>query len=399
MPGPQRDDIGRLALRQGWRCRAQRCRPRLACRVQQRPSRRTPLRSRHHVARPQRQPLGVLQLPQFHGRADGHIRVGAHAVAPARCQPGGAGEDAVAQIGLRHRAEASGRAARGQPFDLPGSHVGGVDQAPAPVHRRVVQQPFHRAGAAPGQAILHLAHLLGRMDVDRTLGLHGANGQQFLRRDGAQAVRGDADGHAVQAPRRLQQAGEAVQAGDESALAGGGRHAAEPAMGVKHGEQREPDARGLGGCGDAAAEFGRVGVRAPPRVVVQVVELAHPCEAAFQHFHEGLGRNGLHVVRVHPVEETVHHLTPRPEAVLRRAAGFGQAGQAALEGVAVQVGQARQRGSAANVARLRGGIPLDALDPPRLQMHPDSARPAIAQQRLVEEQRLHGGPSPVRRVI
>jgi hypothetical protein len=48
-------------------------------------------------------------------------------------------------------------------------HVRGMHQAPALVHRRVVQQPLHRALAAPGHAVIHLLRLLGDVDVDGRL--------------------------------------------------------------------------------------------------------------------------------------------------------------------------------------------------------------------------------------
>ena len=43
----------------------------------------------------------------------------------------------------------------------------GVDQAPARVDLRIVEQPFDRPRAGPREAILDFLRLLGGVDVDR----------------------------------------------------------------------------------------------------------------------------------------------------------------------------------------------------------------------------------------
>ena len=58
---------------------------------------------------------------------------------------------------------------RRQARDLAGVHVGRVDQAPARIDRRVVEQPPHRPRAGGGEAFLHLLRLLGGVDVDRAV--------------------------------------------------------------------------------------------------------------------------------------------------------------------------------------------------------------------------------------
>ena len=76
---------------------------------------------------------------------------------------------------------------------------------------------------------------------------------------------------------------------------------------------------------------------------MQIVKLADRGEARFQHLHVGERGDRLDVVGCEPAEEAIHHLAPGPEAVGRRTAALGEPGHAALEGVAVQVGQTRQR--------------------------------------------------------
>ena len=48
-----------------------------------------------------------------------------------------------------------------------GIHVGRMDQAPAVIDRRVIQQPGDRARTAPGEAVGNLLLLFGDVDVDR----------------------------------------------------------------------------------------------------------------------------------------------------------------------------------------------------------------------------------------
>ncbi len=78
-------------------------------------------------------------------------------------------------------------------------------------------------------------------------------------------------------------------------------------------------------------------------------------------------------------QEAVHQLTPAPEAVTVAAADLGQPSHAALEGVAVQVGQARHQDVDAGVAVL-GALPhVDRRDAAVLHLQADIAGPAVGQ--------------------
>ncbi len=160
-----------------------------------------------------------------------------------------------------------------------------MDQAPAPVGPRLVQQPFDRPPAGPGQAVLQLAHLLGRVDMHRRIGGQPGHDRQFLRRHRAQGMRRDPDHGVRQAgaspARGLVQPREAVGIVDEPALALGRWCAAEAAMGIEHRQQGQADAGGRRRRGDAASQFGGVSIGPPVQVVVQIVELAHAGEPAF----------------------------------------------------------------------------------------------------------------------
>ena len=104
-------------------------------------------------------------------------------------------ERAVAEIGLGRRRESRDRAARRERRDLALGHVRRVHDAPARVDVRLREQPLDRAHAAPREALLDLARLLGGVDVDRRA--RAAPGAtiwpQLVRRHGAQAVRRDAE--------------------------------------------------------------------------------------------------------------------------------------------------------------------------------------------------------------
>ncbi len=119
---------------------------------------------------------------------------------------------------------------------------------------------------------------------------------------------------------------------------------------------------------------------------MQIVKLADRGEARLQHLHIGEGGDRLDIVGRKPAEEAVHHLAPGPEAVGARTAAFGQRGHAALEGVAMQVGQAGN-GDARNVL---GAVARGVTRHRRYRAVGDSdanvARPARRQQRVVEEQ-------------
>ena len=135
------------------------------------------------------------------------LEVGADAEAAAGLEEAAGGEDAVAEIGLGDRAQAGDRAAPGQRAGLGLGHVGGVDQAPAPVDLRVGQaairpaaRPTRRRSPRPPSVCSATWMWIGPSPASSVTAV------KFLRRHGAQAVRGDADDRArraAAAARRL----------------------------------------------------------------------------------------------------------------------------------------------------------------------------------------------------
>ena len=149
----------------------------------------------------------------------------------------------------------------------------------------LVEQPFDRPRAGPGQAVLDLLHLLGDMDVDRPVRRQRGDGAEFLRRHRAQAVRRDADDGLVDSATAIRGCSRASRAKpieivDESPLAFVRRGAAEAGMRVEHRQQRQADAGLVGRGGDALGHLGEVGIGRAVAVVMQVVELADAGEAA-----------------------------------------------------------------------------------------------------------------------
>ena len=94
------------------------------------------------------------------------------------------------------------------------------------------------------------------------------------------------------------------------------------------------------GGGDARRHFADVAIGRTVDIMMQIVELADRGKARLQHFHIGEGGDRLDLVGGEAIEKPVHHLAPGPEAVGCRPAALGEPGHPALEGVAVQIGQA-----------------------------------------------------------
>ncbi len=157
--------------------------------LKQRGTRRTRGPHRQDIARPVLKPLGIFKQSQLLGDADADQRVRADAEGAAGGQIVACREDAVAEIGLGKGTKPGHGARRRQALRFFGRHVGGMDQAPARIDIRMVEQPFDRPLPAKGQAGLDLAHLLGGVDMDRARPRQADNDRQFLSRHSAQAVR------------------------------------------------------------------------------------------------------------------------------------------------------------------------------------------------------------------
>src|SRR5690606_12828215 len=90
----------------------------------------------------------------------------------------------------------------------------------------------------------------------------------------------------------------------------------------------------------------------------------------------------LEAVRVQPVQEAVHQLTPAPEAVATGAAHLGQTCHRPLERVAVQVTHPRQYRPQGVITVAPRCVGADRGDPPAHALDAHIACPALRQQRL-----------------
>src|SRR5579864_770756 len=91
--------------------------------------------------------------------------------------------------------------------------------------------------------------------------------------------------------------GKAIEIVDEAPLMGAGQRAAEAAMSVVGGDEREADAGLRGGGGDAHPGLGEISVRRAVGIVMEIVEFADARESGFEELGEKLRRDRFDVVR------------------------------------------------------------------------------------------------------
>src|SRR5436190_24166194 len=89
------------------------------------------------VALPVAQALAVLERAQLLRQRDAHVAVGADGESAAGVEETRGLEDAIAEVGLRDRAQAGNRARARQRAALLRRHVRAMDQAPARIDAHV----------------------------------------------------------------------------------------------------------------------------------------------------------------------------------------------------------------------------------------------------------------------
>ena len=159
-------------------------------------------------------------------------------------------------------------------------------------------------------------------------------------------------------------------------------------MRIEDRKQGQPEARGLRRRCDPHGHLRRIGVGRAGEVVVQIMELPDAGEAGLQHLDIGERGDRLDLIGAQPLQEAVHDLAPSPEAVGRGAAYLSQSRHPALKGVAVKIGQARQRWAIGAFARLARRVRLNRGDLAVVDADAHLARPAGRQQRAVEPDRF-----------
>ena len=167
----------------------------------------------------------------------------------------------------------------------------------------------------------------------------------------------------------------------EPGLAGVDGLAAEAAGQVEHRQMGQADAARCPGGEDGLRHDHRIGPRPVVGRVVKVMKLADRGVAGLQHLDVDLGGDRLQLVRADLGQGAVHQLAPGPERRLARCQLLAAAGERPLEGVAVQIGHARQHQSR---QRLGAAHRSTRLDPGEvavgIDLQPDRLGHAVRQQ-------------------
>lgn len=103
------------------------------------------------------QALAVLKPAQLFHRRDRDMRIGTDAQRAVRIEIIGQREQTVAEIRFGGRTQTGDSATARQARGFVAGQMRGMHQGPAPIHFRMIQQPFDRARAARGKAVLHFA--------------------------------------------------------------------------------------------------------------------------------------------------------------------------------------------------------------------------------------------------
>ena len=289
------------------------------------------------------QPLVQLQRAGLLEQVDHGVAVAAEAQRAARVVQRTGRAEPVGQFPFGGGAEARGRLGVTEFGAVGVGQVRGVHDRGTTAERARVGQDLGRRPAKVRQARLVLGPLLGQVDVqgrvaggapvdDRGHLVRGDRPHAVDRRAEAYVAAGRLERVDPFRPRRRVAVAEPPLHADERSTVHCGRQ-------VARVEQRDPDARVGRGRHEGGAHRVRVGVPAPARGVVHVVELADAGDA-------GEGQLGVHragervvPVRVEAFGHRVHAVPPGPE---RAAAALGAPAQRAVERVRVCVREARQ---------------------------------------------------------
>ncbi len=318
------------------------------------------------------------------------MAVPADAEMPACAEVGLEGEEAVAQVAFGRRAEAGDGTPPCEFARFRRRHVRAVNEAPALVDARVLEQPLDRPTAAPGDTVVYLFRLLGGVNVYRRSGCDLVEaGQQCgeeRRAHRTQRVRRDADPHvrvvtvrAAHAPDDLEHVLGLRGEPDLCRLEGRG---AESGVCVERGKMRDGDAGLACGADMRERHLGAVRVGASHRVVVKVVELRDCGVTVAQHLHVQLRRDRVAILGCEARQEPVHDFAPCPERVLGRSHPFRETGHCALEGVGVQVRHPRDHRAAGILGVSTRRVRRDRCDRAvRTDLDEDVASPFVGQHR------------------
>ena len=175
MPDIQADKVGGTAFRQfslGPQC--------LRAPGQARPENGTAAALSRFTCKPvaavMLKPLAIFQQAHLFRRVDQYVGVAADTVIASRVKKAVSRENPVSEVGLRDGTESCHRSAPRHGFGFVVRHVRCMHQTPAIGQWDVIQQPFDRPRAGPGDTVFHFLHLLRNMNMDRRVMLcHAAD--------------------------------------------------------------------------------------------------------------------------------------------------------------------------------------------------------------------------------
>src|SRR3954470_1080408 len=188
---------------------------------------------------------------------------------------------------------------------------------------------------------------------------------------------------------RFYQRRELIYRADEAALPRSWWSAAEVGMGIEHRKQCETYAGTCRSRGNSFRQLAGIIVGYAGWRVVQVVEFSRAGKSPLQHLRISKRSDRLDLIGIESIEETVHHLTPRPEIVAGGSAHFSQPCHASLEPMTVHIAQAGY----GNRVPLVIGVGLDTCfhppNRPASEMQPHALYPTPRQQCGLKPER-HG---------
>ncbi len=156
---------------------------------------------------------------------------------------------------------------------------------------------------------------------------------------------------------------------------------------IKHGNQREADARLARGTDDGLSHRHRFCAIC---TVMKIMKLHHVAVSTLEHLCIGVGGDCLHQPRRHACGKAVHHLAPRPEIVTAGAGLLGQATHGALEGMAMRVDERWHQHMKRDIALLAACADGDVADGAIMrQRDARGVRPPVRHQGMRGKERRH----------
>ena len=316
---------------------------------------------RRDVSRVTRKALPVLEPAKFLERVNRDLAIGANRNPAALFEPCLQGKQSVAKIGLRTGTQANDRTGFAQRRKLFVGSVGCVNEAPAIVRRKFLQQPFDGPRIVPGEALVDFGGLFSDVNMHGTFIATGKICQSSERQLGhsAQTVSADPNGS-------IRTCGfacifividEFVRRHRESALFHCRFELIEASALVENWHVSQPDTRIRRSRHDGLKH--RAGPTSTRRLPVQVVKFRYRCIAEGHHLRIDLACDGGESVGVDQSGKLVHLRAPAPESVpVSGSSLLGMTGKRTLERMAMGVRDTWDYNTRNKIIRVNGAADL-----------------------------------------